>query len=547
MLAARIDRLPPEDKRLLQIGAVIGRRVALSLLRAVADVTDEALRDGLDRLQSAEFVFETGLFPDLEYSFKHVITQEVAYGSILQDRRRELHAQIVSSIEALHHNRLGEQIELLAHHAAQGELREKAVEYLRQAGQKAVARSAPSDARVWFERALVVLEGLPETKGTLATNFEIRIELRHMLFRLVQVRRGLEHVREAEAVAERLNDDHRRGRVCATLIHLHWTLGELDEALATGTRALEFAARLGDLKLRIQATSYLAQVHCSRAEYPRAIELATANLANLPADRLHEFFDLPTPAVIYNRAWLVASFTQLGRFAEAARCGAEMLQLAESMQVPFTVGFTHQTLAGSHMVRGDWARARMHVEHAIEVFRTGNVALLIPGMVANSARVLAQLGEAREALTRFREGDELLERQAAQEWIMHLGGAYYSLARAGFVLGLFDDARRLVDRAVDFYGGQQGLMANALHLRGDVATHADSFDAKTGEAHYRQALALAEPRGMRPLVGHCHFGLGKLYRRTGKHEQAHEHLATATSMYSEMDMRFYLEQAEAEK
>jgi class 3 adenylate cyclase/tetratricopeptide (TPR) repeat protein len=546
MLAARIDRLPPEDKRLLQIGAVIGRRIARSLLRAVADVTDEALRDGLDRLQSAEFVFETGLFPDLEYSFKHAITQEVAYGGILLDRRRELHAQIVSSIEALHHNRLGEQIELLAHHAAQGELREKAVDYLRRAGQKAVARSAPSDARVWFERALVVLEGLPETKGTLETNFEIRIELRHMLFRLVEVRRGLQHVREAEAVAERLNDDRRRARVCATLIHLHWTLGELDEALGTGSRALEFATRLGDLKLSIQATSYLAQVHCSRAEYPRAIELATANLAKLPADCVHEFFDLPTPAAVYNRAWLIASFTQLGRFAEAAQCGAEMLQLAESMQMPFTVGFTHQTMAGPYTLMGDWARAHLHVEHAIGLFRTGNVALLVPGMIAASARVLAQLGEAREALTRLREGDELLERQAARERIMHLGGAYLALARAGLVLGRLDDARRLVDRAVEFYGGQQGLMAHALHLRGDVATHADSFDAETGEAQYRQALALAEPRGMRPLIAHCHFGLCKLYQRTGKSQQAREHLTTATSMYREMDMRFYLEEAKAE-
>jgi tetratricopeptide (TPR) repeat protein len=224
-----------------------------------------------------------------------------------------------------------------------------------------------------------------------------------------------------------------------------------------------------------------------------------------------------------------------------------MLQLAESMQVPFTVGFTHQTMAGPYTVMGDWARARLHVEHAIGLFRAGNVALLVPGMIAASARLLAELGEAREALSLLREGDELLERQAAQERIMHLGGAYLALARAGLVLGRFDDARRLVDRAVEFYGGQPGLMAYALHLRGDVATHADNFDAETGEAHYRQALAMAEPRGMRPLIAHCHFGLSKLYRRTDNHEQAREHLTTATSMYREMDMRFYLEQAEAEK
>lgn len=115
------------------------------------------------------------------------------------------------------------------------------------------------------------------------------------------------------------------------------------------------------------------------------------------------------------------------------------------------------------------------------------------------------------------------------------------------MLGRLDDARRLVDRAVEFYAGAQGLMAHTLHLRGDLATHADSFDAETGEAYYRQALALAEPRGMRPLIAHCHFGLSKLYQRTAKHEQAREHLSIATSMYREMDMRFYLEQAEAEK
>jgi class 3 adenylate cyclase len=141
ILASRIDRLSLEDKHLLQIAAVIGRRVPFSLLRAVADLPDDALRGGLDRLQAAEFMYETGLFPDLEYSFKHVLTQEVAYSGMLQDRRRELHAQIVSSIETLHHNRLDEQIELLAHHALRGELREKAVSYLRQAGVKAAAWS----------------------------------------------------------------------------------------------------------------------------------------------------------------------------------------------------------------------------------------------------------------------------------------------------------------------------------------------------------------------------------------------------------------------
>ena len=133
ILSARIDRLPPEEKRLLEIAAVIGKDFPLALLQAVADQTEEALRRALGHLQTAEFVYETRLSPDLEYTFKHALTHEVAYGSLLHDRRRDLHARIVETMERLYGDRLGEQIERLAHHALCGEVWEKAV-HVSQAG-----------------------------------------------------------------------------------------------------------------------------------------------------------------------------------------------------------------------------------------------------------------------------------------------------------------------------------------------------------------------------------------------------------------------------
>jgi DNA-binding winged helix-turn-helix (wHTH) protein/tetratricopeptide (TPR) repeat protein len=546
ILTARIDRLCPEDKRLLQVAAVVGKDAPYALLQAVAELPDDAMRRQLDSLQAAELLYETAL-PDLEYSFKHALTHEVTYGGLLHERRRDLHARIVGALETLHADRLGEQTERLAHHAVQGGLREKAGEYLRQAGQKAAARSALSDARVWFEQALGVLEGLPDTKAKLEAGFETRYELRHMLFQLGEVRQGLERLREAEAIAERLNDDHRRGRVYAALMHLHAIVGELDEALAAGNRALALAAGLSDLSLRIKTTSHLAQVHGYRAEYEPAIELAYANLATLPADEALGFFGLPAPAAIYTRFWLVGSLAHVGRFAEAAQCGADLLRLAQSSQLPFAVGGAHQVVATAHVLRGDWAQARPQIEQALAVFRTNNMAIVLPDAVTICASVMAHLGEVREALTRLQEGDELLAGQVARGMITrHLGGAYHALARACLVLGRLDDARRLADRAVEYSGGRPGVSTYALHLLGDIATHTDRFDAETGEAHYRQALALAEPRGMRPVVAHCHFGLGKLYQRLGKQMEARIHLVTATSMYREMDMSFYLERAEAE-
>jgi class 3 adenylate cyclase len=164
ILAARIDRLAPEDKRLLQTASVVGKDVPLALLQAIADLSDEGLRNGLDHLRAAEFLYETGFYPDLEYAFRHALTHEVTYGGLLQERRRELHARVVEAIEGLHPDHLSEHVERLAHHAARGEPGEKAVLYLRQAGLKAAARSALQDARVWFEQALGVLAELPRPR-----------------------------------------------------------------------------------------------------------------------------------------------------------------------------------------------------------------------------------------------------------------------------------------------------------------------------------------------------------------------------------------------
>ena len=199
-----------------------------------------------------------------------------------------------------------------------------------------------------------------------------------------------------------------------------------------------------------------------------------------------------------------------------------------------------------HVLKGDWPNARSLIEHGVAVVRTGNVVLQLPRAVASSAWVLAELGEASEALSRLREGEQLLESLAARGIHGNHGWVYHALGRACLLLGRLDEARGLGKRAIESSPRHPGYAAHALHLLGDIASHPDRFDAERAEAHYRQALALAEPRGMRPLVAHCHLGLAKLYRRTGKREQAHEHLTTATTMYREMDMRFYLEQAEAE-
>ncbi len=538
ILAARIDRLSLDDKRLLQAAAVIGKDVPFALLLAVADLGEEDLRRGLAHLQAAEFLYEARLFPDLEYTFKHSLTHEVTYGGLLQERRRDLHARLVDAIETLHRDRLGEQIERLAHHALRGEVWDKAVPYLRQAGLKAAARSALPEARSWFEQALEVLESLPETRSTLEHGFEIRLELRPMLGQLGEYPRVLKRLLEAESIAATLNDDARQARVAAVMTNARSQLGELDEALVSGTRALEIAERRGDLRLRLLTTTYLAQAHYFRGDYERVIELMMDNLAALPAGSSYETFGAAMPLSIYDRYLLIRGLAQLGRFNEAVQYKTEALRLAEPTRHAYPVGMAHLAASWLYLVKGDWTQARTLIDQGLAAYRTGNVVLNLPHAVAASAWALAQVGAAGEALARLREGEQLLEREGTRGIVGLHGEACYALGRAALRLDQVDEARSLGDRALAYSASQRGFAAQAHQLLGDVATHPEQFDPGRGEDHYRSALALAGPGAMRPLIAHCHLGLGKLYRRTGPGEAAHEHMTIATTMYRELGMTY---------
>ena len=421
----------------------------------------------------------------------------------------------------------------------------EAIDYSVKAGRLAYARWANRDAVEFFDQALGTLASLPESRSTLEQAFDIRLELPQALIQLGDVRRALERLQEAKILAERLDDDRRRCRVLSFMTIVHALFGELDEALAAGTQALATARRLGDLKLLIPATTILQQVHFYRGEHERVTVLASENLALLPAGSTTEDYGLATPPSVYDRGRLIISLAELGRFAEAAEFEAEALRLAAQTQHAYTVGWAHLTASWVHLLRGDWARASPGVEHATAVLRTGDVVPLLPFAVGLSAWGLAQRGNASEALSRLREGEQLLERHALSGQTGTLGWFYAGLGRAALLLGRLEHARRLAARALEFSPRQPGFAAHALQLLGDIAAHPDQFDAKRSEAHYRQALALAEPRSMRPLVAHCHFGLGKLHRHEGGRKRANEHLTTAATMYREMRMRFWQEQAES--
>jgi len=354
ILAARIDRLPPEDKPLLQAASVIGKDVPFTLLQAIADLPEDSLRRGLTHLQAAEFLYETSVFPDLEYTFKHALTHEVAYASVLHDRRRALHARIVEAIEALYPDRLAEQVERLADHAFRGEVWEKAVTYLRQAGAKALTRSAYREAVSCFEQALTALHPLPDTHQKVEHAIDLRLDLRQSLFPLNELATVWRYLQEAEGLARTLDDPRRLGWVSAYMSghHVH-TGGHATEVRTLAKRVEAIAERLGDAPLQIAAQYYLAAASSHSGDYRAAEHVCRNLMQSLHDQRTPEGFGLATFPAVYSRAVLARVLAERGVFDEGDTHGQEAIRIAEALDHPFSVVVGCLDLAYLKNVRGN--------------------------------------------------------------------------------------------------------------------------------------------------------------------------------------------------
>jgi class 3 adenylate cyclase/tetratricopeptide (TPR) repeat protein len=545
ILAARIDRLSPDSKRLLQAASVIGKDVPFALLRAVAEGSEEALRTGLSHLQAAEFLYEARLFPDLEYTFKHALIHEVAYGSLLQERRRILHAEIVAAIERLYQARLVEHIERLAHHALLGEEWGKAVTYLRQAGAKAEGRSALSEAVTYFEQALLALTHLPKSRDTLEQGIDIRFDLRNALLALGEFEKILAFLREAEALAESLDDQRRLGRVSSYMTVHFSRAGDYDHAGEAAKRALAISEALGDSSLALVANQYLGLVYYAMGRHRRATELLTKNVAALGADLVHDRFGQLILPAVQSRAWLICSHAELGEFAEGMAIGDEGLRIAETVDHPYSRVVARFGLGVLYFIQGEFRRAIMVLEPAVGLCEALKFRLWFPQTASCLGSAYALSGRVAEALPLLVQAEELaFSRRDLRGHSLRTA----NLSEAYLLANRLDDATRFARHALELSRNhnEQGNEAWTVRLLGEIASRRDPPEVNEAEDHYRQASALADELAMRPLVAHCHLGLGKLYRRTGKREQAQEHLNTATTMYRDMDMRFWLERAEAE-
>jgi transcriptional regulator with AAA-type ATPase domain/tetratricopeptide (TPR) repeat protein len=542
ILAARIERLASEDRRLLQIASVVGKVVPLALLQAVAERPEEALRRGLEALEAAEFLRETGRPPALAYSFKHALTHEVTYGTLTPARRQALHARIVGAIERAHPDRLTEHVERLAHHALRGEMWEAAVGYLHEAGLRALTRSANQEATEDFEQALWALGHRPETRATMEQGVDLRFELRAALFPLGELDRILALLREAEDLARRLGDRRRLGQFHARMCHVLRLAGDPTEAVRSGESAHDVAESLGDVGLQVTASISLGAACLWTGDYRRAEDLLLRVLPLLEGDLIRDRLGFSGLPAVMARAHLTWVLADQGKFEPGIAHGQQGIRLAETLDHPYSLATICWYLAHLHLTRGEPRHAIGLLERAAEIARTWNLSDTSEGCAASLGYAYALVGRTDEGLPMIEHAMRGFEatghRFARAFFLVPLGEA---CALAGRPTDALEFAGRALTLARE--GGRRSGEASALRLLGDLSARLDQ--AERGERHYLDALALAAQLGMRPLVAHCHAGLGGLYRRAGRHPMAQHHVDEAATMYREMGMPFEVTSAEA--
>jgi tetratricopeptide (TPR) repeat protein len=499
---------------------------------------------GLTHLQAAEFLYETRLFPEIEYTFKHALTQQVAYETLLQERRRRLHARIVAAIETLAEERVAEQVDRLAHHALRGELWDKALLYCRQAGTRAAARSAHREAVMYFEQALAALTQIPERRDTLEQAIDLRLDLRNALLPLDEEALIFDYLRDAEALAERLGDNQRLVQIARFLCVAFLAMGEHDRAIAASQRALTLATPRGAFDVQVGARNALCMAYYAIGDYRQALDVAQEVMALLTGERrLVRLSSAVLPAV-YARYYVAGCLTELGRFAEGSSIGQEAVRLAEAAEEPYSMAAVLMWTGLLSRRQGDIHTAIPMLERSLALAQSTNIPRLFPQIfsILGAAYALAgRAGEARPLL------EQMLEYIVSGSRTLFYALVLAELSEALLLVGRVDEAQMLAGRLLELSRTQRGrgYQVHAYRLLGDVTMRRDPLDVDQAAAHYRQALALAEELGMRPLQAHCYCGLGALYAMGGQREQAEAALTTAIVMYRAMAMTFWLPQAEA--
>jgi class 3 adenylate cyclase/tetratricopeptide (TPR) repeat protein len=541
VIMARVDALLEGAKALLQTGSVAGREFSHDLIRKVTDFSEEELCCNLSVLRDSELIYERGIYPKSNYVFKHALTQDVAYASLLDKRKREIHGKIAKALEGIYIDRLEELCEALAFHALRGEEWQRAYKYSRQAGLKAFSHSAYEEAQKYFEDALTALKKLPRERGRIEEEIDLRFSMRSALLPLGRNDEWGEWVRGAEPLAREINNDAKLANVLSYLSSLHWIHDRTPKAIEQGREALTLAERTRDFSTQVAAMLHLGIYYFTSGEYPLQIKLHQELRRRLTGEAAYQQHGLTSFPAAWARGNIALGRAEIGNFDGLQVIAGEALEIAERVENAFTLVITYSFLGMAYLRLGKVEPALALLEKGHELCRSSKVQFVYPYAAGSLGYAYLLANEPMRALSVVEEGTQPSNLKGAV-WTVHpltvLANIYRALGEAVLANETVLNALSFADEAEE-----RGFEAWAMLVMGKIK--AEAGRSEEAEEWYRRALQQASNLSMRPLAAHCHEGLGHLYLKSGKNEEARSELVAAIELYRIMDMAFWLPKAES--
>jgi tetratricopeptide (TPR) repeat protein len=544
VLAARMDRLPADARHLLQCAAVIGRDIPFALLETLADLPTNTVRPLVAQLKAAGFLYETTSAAGPELSFRHALTHEMAYGSLLEYQQRELHARAVTLMEDLYAGALGEHADRLADHALRGGVWHKAVDYLRAAAGGAFGRGAVEESLNRYESAMSLLPRLASSPENLRRAIDVRIDLHSPLVVIGQLPRLIELHREAERLAVELGEPHRLARVFHRMAWYSWLSARHEDGASYARRSLDIATEIGDTDGQVLASHVLAQCLYSSGQHGLANELFSQTVDGPNAERAKRLLSITIPAYTSACGWLARSLAVVGDLDRAVAYGARGIQAAEDDKHPQSQAVTWTLAATPFVYRGDAAEAVRLAERALALCESKGLLTWLPGAIATLGWALVAAGRLEEALPYLERAPSLYETLGLRTYLSLL---FVWWAEGLLLAGRIEEARDVALRAVEtaVACGERGNEAEGLLVMANVLAASEPPDPMAA-TYYERVRNQAEELGMRPLLGYCHLGLGRFHLRSGARERGIQHLGQAATLFRAMGMRRALSVVEAE-
>jgi len=544
VLMARVDSLPDGAKEVLQTGSVVEREFSYDIIKTLMAQPEQELLSHLSVLKESELLYERGIFPQSIYVFKHALTREAVYDSLLLKRRAEIHKAIAKTIDELYPDRLEEFYEMLAYHSFRGKDWQRAYRYNREAALKAHSFSAYEAAQNYFEASLEALKKLPRTRDRILQEIDLCFNMRAALFPLGRHDEWAEHVRAAEALSKEIGDDTRLANSYNYLSTHFWIRGRHKEAIRLCEQGLSLAESAGDFSVHITTMFHLGVPLLYTGTYERQVRLHREVAQKLSGAAVFERHGLAGLPSVLARSFLSWGLAELGKFEEAEMWCQQGIEIADQGKNLFSSTWAYACFGLVYLLHGKIDPAIKHLEQALDLCREVDV-------LSAFSFIAASLGHAHMLLGRPDDILPILEEAIKPQKVKFSAvPSIYPLTALAEVYRSKGQIERAILNAEEALSisrrkGEHGFGAWALYYMAKIQSGETPEQMQQAIQLYGKAIERARDLGMRPLLAHCHLGLGQLYLKKGRSKEAHSELSVALDLYRSIDMSFWVPQVES--